>query len=201
MLTTPPSKSTAHVRRTACAADARDAQLPKQRRSISDRVTQAAARRRTCASRGGKPRISVQIGDRWIVRHGQECGGNELAARRSCVHPAHADAPARSETTPRPLSPPSSPSMPSSSRARKESCHTRTTPIAQSPRYPKCYPELGGQKARRAALSEDGTRPPSPAGHLVRQVGRDSPRCRCSSGSPFLHRVDLRSATGHSAVR
>ena len=40
-------------------------------------------------------------------------------ARRSCVHPAQADAPAHSETTPRPLSPPRSPSMPSSSRARE----------------------------------------------------------------------------------
>ena len=56
MLTTLPSKSTAHVRRTACAADARDAQLPKQRRSISDRVTHARprvqrAQRRSCKAR------------------------------------------------------------------------------------------------------------------------------------------------------
>ena len=46
----------------------------------------------------------------------QECGGNELAERRSCVQPAQADTPALSATNPRPLSPPSSPSMPSSRR-------------------------------------------------------------------------------------
>jgi hypothetical protein len=54
-----------------------------------------------------------------IAGHGQECGGDELAARRSCVQPAQADVPALSATAPRPLSPPSSPSMPSARRARK----------------------------------------------------------------------------------